>query len=137
MLNPGDKVIELAGVVISSAVTSGAISAAVIVWLIKKNWLPSTGAFFVGALFGFLVAQVMARLFYRSDGNTVVAKLGVESLSLTIPAGLAGGITTALLVALVSILVFNASSQIVTVFGVALGCGIALGVLMACLGSLS
>jgi hypothetical protein len=136
-LNPGDRVVELAALVTSAAVATGAIAGAAIVWLIKKSWLASAGAFFVGAVFGFLLAQFVGRLLYHTaGGNTTVVKVGSASLQATIPAGLAGGLATGVAIALIAILIFSAKSQALTLVGVAAGCGIVLGILFACLGSL-
>jgi hypothetical protein len=136
-LNPGDRVVELAALATSAAVATGAIAGAAIVWLIKKSWLASAGAFIAGAVLGFVVAQLLARVLYRTaDGNTTIVKVGSASLPTTIPAGLAGGIATAIAVALIALLVFSARSQASSLFGVAIGCGVVLGILFACLGTL-
>src|SRR5262245_2453771 len=95
-LNSGDRVVELAGLAISAAVTTGAVASAWILWLIKKSWLISSGALVAGGVFGFLAGQLVGRLLYRTGGNTTVVKVGSASLSSTIPAGLAGGVVTAI-----------------------------------------
>jgi hypothetical protein len=136
-LNPGDRVVELAALAVSAAVATGAVAGACIAWLIKKSWLASVGAFIAGAVVGFAAGQLVARLLYRTGGNTKVVKVGSASLSATIPAGLAGGIATAIAVGLLALLIFSARSQALSLFGVAIGCGVVLGVLFACLGSLT
>ena len=137
-LNPGDRVVALAALTISVAVTTGAIAAAWIVYLIKKSWLLSAGALVAGAVVGFAVGQIVARLLYRTaDGNTTVVKVGSASLRATIPAGLAGGITSAIAICLLAVLFFSAKSQALSLFEVAIGCGIVLGILFASLGSLT
>jgi len=136
-LNPGDRVVELAALVTSAAIATGAVAGAAIVWLIKTSWLASAGAFVAGAVLGFVIAQFVGRLLYRTAaGNTTVVKVGSASLPATIQAGLAGGLITGVAIALVAVLLFSAKSQAVSLFGVAVGCGIVLGVLFACLGSL-
>jgi FtsH-binding integral membrane protein len=137
-LNPGDRVVELAALASSAAIVTGAVAGALVAWLIKKSWLVSLGAFFAGAALGFVVAQVVVRVLYRSaDGHTAVVKVGSASLTSTIPAGLAGGVTMAVLVAGLALLLFGAESQAASLFGAALGCGVALGVLLAGLSSLT
>jgi hypothetical protein len=136
-LNPGDRVVELAAVVTTAAIVSGAIVSAAVVWIIKKSWLASVGAFFSGAVVGFILAQFVGRLLYKTaGGNTTVVKVGGAGLSATIPAGLAGSISTAVVIALIALLVFSAKSQALNLFGVAIGCGLILGILFACLSSL-
>jgi hypothetical protein len=137
-LNPGDRVVELAALAVSAAVATGAVSGAWVVWLIKKSWLASAGAFIPGAVIGFSVSQILVRLLYRTpDGKTTIVKIGSAALSATIPAGLAGGITTAVAVGLSAMLLFGAKSQALSLFGVAIGCGIVFGLLFAYLGSLT
>jgi hypothetical protein len=130
--------VELAALANSVALVTGAVSGAWAVWLIKKDWPASLGAFFMGAAIGFGVAQVVARVLYRTaDGNTTVVTVGSASLAVTIPAGLAGGVTTAGVVAGLALLLFDANGQATSLLAAALGCGIAFGVLFACLSSLT
>jgi hypothetical protein len=137
-LNPGDRVVELAALAVSAAVATGAVAGAWMVWLLKKSWVASAGSFIAGAVVGFAAGQLVGRILYRTaEGNTSVVKVGSASLSATIPAGLAGGITTAIAVGLLALLIFSARSQALSLFGVAIGCGVVLGVLFACLGSLT
>ena len=79
----------------------------------------------------------MARILYRTCGGTTVVKVGTGSLLSTIRAGLAGGVATAVAVGLLALLFSGARSQALSLFGVAISCGIALGVLWACLGALT
>jgi hypothetical protein len=136
-LNPGDRVVELGALAISAAVGTGAVASAWIVWLIKKSWLASAGSLVAGAVVGIVVGQLVARILYRTGGNTTVVKVGSASLPSTIPGGLAGGVATAVTVGLLVLLIFGARSQTLSLFGVAIGCGVVLGVLFACLGSLT
>src|SRR6266850_5767501 len=107
-LNPGDKVVELAGLAVSAAVATGAIASAWILRLIKKNWLISAGALIAGGVVGFLAGQLVGRVLYHHNGNTVVVKVGSAGLVSTIRAGLAGGVVTALAIGLLAILIFGA-----------------------------
>jgi len=136
-LNPGDRVVELAALAVSAAVATGAVAGAWIVWLIKKSWLGSAGALIAGAFIGFGVGQLVARILYHPGGNTIVVKVGSASLSSTIRAGLTGGVVTGIVIGLLALLIFSAKSQASSLFGVAIGCGIVLGILFACLGSLT
>jgi hypothetical protein len=135
-LNSGDRVIELAALAISAAVATGAVSSAWILWLIKKSWLVSAGSLIAGAVVGFLAGQLVARVLYRTGGNTTIVKFGSASLSSTIPAGLTGGVVTGVVIALFAILIFGARSQALSLFGVAIGCGVVVGILLACFSSL-
>jgi hypothetical protein len=113
------------------------VAGAWLLWLVKRSWLASAGAFVAGAAIGFVLAQAIARIFYRSsDGQMTVVKIGSASLTSTLPAGLAGGLVAALGVALIVLFAFHAQSQAVSLFSVAIGCGVILGVLFACLSSL-
>src|SRR2546430_1476384 len=93
-LNPGDRVVELAGLAISAAVATGAVSSAWILWVIKQSWLISAGSLIASAVVGFFAGQLVARILYQAGGNTTVVKVGSASLSSTITAGLIGGVVT-------------------------------------------
>ena len=134
---PGDRVVELAGVVTPSALVTGALSGAWIGWTVRKDWPAPVGAFVAGAMAGYALAQVINRLFYRTaDGQTTIAKVGPASLQGTIPAGLLGGIPTAGLVTALSMPFLDADSQTLVVPMAALACGVVIGLLFACLSSL-
>jgi len=82
------------------------------------------------------VGQLVGRALYHTGGNTTVVKVGSASLLTTIRAGLAGGVVTALAIAIFAVLIFSATSQASSFLGVAIVCGVVLGLLFACLGSL-
>lgn len=136
-LNPGDRVVELAALLQSAAVATGALAGAWLLWFLKKSWVAALGALAGGAALGFVVGHILARALYRTaEGNTTIVKVGSASLPSTLPAGLAGGVATATTIALLALLIFGAKNQALPLFGIALGCGVVLGVLFACLGSL-
>ncbi len=136
-LSPGDRVVELAGLVQTAAFITGAVAAAWLMWLIKRSWLASIAAFVPGAVLGYVVAQVVARVLYRgAGGQTAVVKVGVGALASAIPAGLAGALSTAALVALLALVIFRPKDQATSLFVVSLGCGALLGIIVACLASL-
>ncbi|MBI2491182.1 MAG: hypothetical protein HYV94_03635 [Candidatus Rokubacteria bacterium] len=135
-LRPGDRVIDLAGLVRSAALGTGAVSAAWGAWLVRGSWLTSLAALLIGAGLGYIVAEVVSRVLYRRGDNTTVVKVGLGSLGSTIPAGLAGGLATAIIVALVALLPFGADGHAALWFGVSLASGVALGLTFACGSSL-
>jgi hypothetical protein len=136
-INPGDRVVELAALVQSAALITGAVAASWVIWLIKRSWVMSASAFLTGAALGFVVARVVARILYRgADGQTTVVKAGAGALAAALPAGLAGGLSTGILVALLALGIFGPKDQAASFFLVSLGCGAVLGVIVACLASL-
>ena len=136
-LNPGDRIVELAGLVQSAAIITGAVTAAWLMWRIKRSWAASSAAFVAGAVLGYGMAQVVGRVLYRgADGQTTVVKAGIGALGSAIPAGLAGGLSAAVLVALLALVIFGSMDQATSLFLVSLGCGAVMGVIVACLASL-
>ncbi len=135
-LQPGERVVELAAVVRTAAIVSGAVAGVATTWLVRRSWWFSLAAFVLGAVAGFVVSQFVSRLYRSADGQTVVARVGSTSLPATIPAGLAGGVSVALVVGIAVILLLSAQSRAVPVLGTSLGCGIVLGIIFACLASL-
>ncbi len=135
-LSPGDRVVDLAALVRSAALGTSAVSAAWVAWLVRGGWLTSLAALLIGAALGYLVAEIVSCVRYRRGANTTVVKVGIDSLVSTIPAGLAGGIPTAIVVAFVALLLFGADNHAALLFGVSLASGVALGVIFACGSSL-
>ena len=135
-LNSGDRVVELSAMTVSTAIFTGAAVSAGAVWFVRKNWLLSAGSLIAGSVIGFLVGQLVGLIFYRTGDNTTVVKAGSSSLFSTIPAGLLGGVASALVVGFLALLVLGAVRQAGVFLGIAVGCGISIGVLFACLGSL-
>jgi hypothetical protein len=132
-LKPGDKVVELAAVVRSAACLTGAVAAASLLWLIAGNQLLSAGGLMAGSAAGYIVAQAIARLGYRSaTGQTAVVKAGVGAFPAALLAGLAGGLSTAILVALLAVGIFGLQDHAASLFLVSLGCGAVLGGAVAC-----
>jgi hypothetical protein len=115
---------------------TGAVSATWVTWLARKSWLTSLAALLIGAALGYIVADIVSRVCYRRGGSTTVVKVGRSSLVSTIPAGLAGGIPAAMVVACVALLLFGADSHAVSWFGVTVASGAVLGVIFASVSSL-
>ena len=108
-LNPGDLVVGLAALVQSSATLSGAVVGAGAVWLTGGSWSAVVAALFAGGLLGFGAGFLVARaLYHSSDGQTTVVRVGVQALPAAIPAGLAGGLPSAFVVAAAVILLYSA-----------------------------
>ncbi len=135
-INPGDMVVELAALVVTASILTGAVSSAWILWLIKRSWLISGGAFFAGGVISFFIGQITGFALYRSGENTTIVKVGHESLTATIPAGLAGGMVTAIAISILALLILGARNQGSSVFAIAIICGVVLGIASACMGSL-
>ena len=136
-LSPGYRVVELGAVAQSAAVITGVVAGLWLMRLIGRSWLASGIAFAAGAALGFAVGNVVARTRYRSaDGRTVVAKVGVGALGSAVPAGLAGALSTAVMIALLALVLFGAKVQAASLFAAALGCGAVIGPIVACLASL-
>jgi len=132
-LQSGEMVVELGGVFIKGGIISGAVTGALITWAIKKNWLPATSAFFVGAIISGLLGYFLANLIYRRNGNTVVVRVGVGALSKTIQAGLSGGIISGLFIAALGMVLLDANKQSASM---GMGCGLALALIFSVLSPL-
>ncbi len=137
-LTPGERVVNLSGLAISAAVVTSGVSSAWIVWVFRNNWLTSVGAAIAGAIAGFITARVVAEFVYHTpDGRITVVKAGGTSLSATIRAGLAGSMPASVVVAILGLVLFGASNHVAVLIGVPLGCSVLIGVVFACLASLS
>lgn len=135
-LQPGERVVELAGLAQSAAIFAGAVVGAITTWFSKRAWTASLAAFVVGGVAGFAVGFVVARIFYRNSGGmTTVVRVGSAALPSAFGASLTGAIFSALVIAGLSILLVSAQAQ--SAFTWALVCGALIGVMFACLASLT
>jgi hypothetical protein len=133
-LQPGDRVVDLAGLTQSAGLFGGAIVAAVSAWLAKRSvaWLVS--ALFIGAVFGFFIGNLVGRVYRSAGDQRSVISVGAQALPSAIPAGLLGAIISALVMSSISVFVLKAPPQ--ATFITAAICGVVVGVLFACLASL-
>jgi hypothetical protein len=134
-LRPGNKVVELAAVVRTASLLTGAIVAALVSWIAKHKLTISCLSFVSGAIVGYVIGLALGRiLFPATDGNVVVAKAGIASLRLTLKGGIFGSLLASLVVAVANS--FFVEIQITLVIGPALGIGAIVGIVFACLASL-
>ena len=134
-INPGDTVVELAALVNTTAMASGAVIAACLTYLAKHNGLASVAGFFSGAVVGFAVGQVVARIYYRSNENTLIVKAGAGALATTIPAGLSDGVLSAFVVWFLAWFVFRHNPTMASI-AITIGRSVVIGIGTACLSSL-
>jgi hypothetical protein len=137
ILRTGDKVVELAALAISSAVTTGVLVSGVLVFLISHSWLWTCGGLIAGAAIGLLTGRRVAKKFYRSaEGMTTVVKVGTSSLTATIGAGWAGGILAAFIISLPFLLPIDFGIDGGMLFVISMACAIVVGTLNALMASL-
>jgi hypothetical protein len=92
-LSPGDKVVDLAALLRSSALLAGAVAAAVSLWLLVDALLWTGAALVAGGAGGYALGVAISRAFYRApEGQVVVVKLGPGAMQAALQAGLIGGI---------------------------------------------
>ncbi|MDF1745458.1 MAG: hypothetical protein P1V19_17300 [Gimesia sp.] len=98
-LNPGDTVIPLAGLVVTTSIISGAINSSIIVWRYNQTWYFSLVAFFVGAILSWLIAKYIGLVVFPSqqEGTVFVVKSGVSALPLTLKASVIGAGTAVII----------------------------------------
>lgn len=131
-LSPGDRVVDLAFLLRSSAVFTGTVAAAISLWVLKHMAFWTLAAGLLGGIGGFLVGTLLGLVFFpASTGKIVVVKLGPGASVLAFKAGLIGGITSGILAGLVPALLLAGSSRITQLVGVGVGVGIAVGTTFA------
>lgn len=131
-LSPGDRVVDLAYLLRSSAVFTGTVAAAISLWVLKHMAFWTLAAGLLGGTGGFLVGTLLGRVFFpASTGQIVVVKLGPGALVSAFKAGLIGGITSGILAGLVPALLLADGFKIPQLVGVGVGVGIAVGTALA------
>jgi hypothetical protein len=127
-LVPGDRVVDLAALVRSSALLAGAVAAAISLWLLKQGALRLLTAAVVGGAVGFVLGSILGPAFFpASAGRLRIVKLGPGALPLALKAGLIGGVCSGVLGGLVPALVLSQAPKLVQLVGTGLVVGIVIG----------
>ena len=127
-ITPGDKVVDLAGLLRASAMLTGAVAPAVSLWVLNQSafWTVlavlwgGTSGFFLGALVGPV-------LFPARAGEVMVVKLGAGALRPALKAGLIGGLLSGILAGLLPPIVVSQASRVAQLVGIDAGVGVLVG----------
>ena len=131
-ISPGDKVVDLAALLRSSALLTGALTAAASLWLLIEALLWTAAALVAGGAGGYALGTVITRSFYRApEGQVVVVKLGPGALPLALQAGLIGGIPSGGFAILVPFLFLADGRTLVQHLWIGVVAGIVVGVATA------
>jgi len=127
-ISPGDKVVDLAALLRSSALLAGAAAAAVSLWLLVETLLWTVAASVAGGAAGYALGAVTGRMFYRApEGQVVVVKLGPGAMQSALQAGLIGGICSGGLTTIVPFLILADGRTLVQHLWIGLVAGIVIG----------
>jgi len=131
-ISPGDKVVDLAGLLRSSAMLTGAITAAISLWLLVETLLWTVAASVAGGAGGYALGIVIGRSFYYApEGHVVVVKLGPGAMQPALQSGLIGGICSGGLTILVPFLLLADGRMLVQHLWIGVVAGIVIGVAAA------
>lgn len=101
-LDPSVESVSLLELTRLSALVAGAVAGAVVGWISKRNIFLSLYAFMLGIMGGLSIGTGMGHLFYMSaDDVEARVSSGFHSILTALPAGLAGAVPTAFLMALI------------------------------------
>lgn len=90
--NPGDKVISLAALMITTTIITGAVNSAIVVWMFDQPWWLSVAAFFAVIII-WIFAKIIGSMFFTiKDTHVIVVKSGESALSSTLKAAFIGAI---------------------------------------------
>ena len=129
-LKSGDKVVDLAGLVRSSAMITGAITLPLALWMLGQDVVWIVAALVAGGVVGFLLGALLGRMFFPArDGHVFVVKLGPGALPLALKAALNGGVCTGILIGLLSPLVLSNVAKVTLLVGLGTVVGILWGTL--------
>ena len=131
-ISPGDKVVELAALLRASSLITGAVVAAVSVWLLGEGLLWIALALAAGGAGGYGLGALIGRDFYRAtEGQVVVVKLGPGAMRTALQAGLVGGICSGALAVAVPFFLLADAWTLVQRLWVGVVPGIVIGVAAA------
>jgi hypothetical protein len=127
-LNPGDKVVDLAGLTRSCAMVTGALTLPLALWILERNVIWIASAVAAGGVLGFLLGSLLGRVFFPTrEGHVFVVKLGPGALPLALKAALNGGICTGILIGLSAPLVLSAITKVTPLVGLGTAVGLLWG----------
>ena len=129
-LNPGDKVVDLAGLVRSSAMITGAITLPLALWMLEQDAIWIVVAIVAGGVVGVVLGALLGRVFFPArEGHVFVVKLGPGALPLALKASLNGGVCTGILIGLSSPLLLSEVRTVTLLIGLCTAVGILWGTL--------
>jgi uncharacterized membrane protein len=127
-ISPGEKVVELAVLLQSSALLTGAVAAAVSLWLLMEALAWTVVALVAGGAGGYALGILIGREFYRApEGQVMVVKLGPGAMRTALQAGLIGGICAGALAISVPFLLLADGRTLVQNLWIGVVAGIAIG----------
>ena len=122
----GDLVVDLAGLLRTSAVIAGAISSAVSLWTLNRSILWTAAAFVLGGIGGFILGSFTGPLvFPASPGYVFVVKLGPGAFWSALKASLIGGVMAGILAGLIPPLILSRVSLVARLIKINIIIGIA------------
>ena len=131
-LSPGDKVADLAFLLRSSAVFTGAVAASISLWALKHTALWIVLAGLLGGAGGFLLGTLLGSVFFSAAvGQVTVVKLGPGALQAAFKVGLIGGITSGILAAMIPVLILAETSSLAQLLGAGVIVGVVVGAAFA------
>ena len=128
----GDLVVDLAGLLRSSAVYTGAIACLVSFWILQQRTIWKIAAFVLGGIGGFLLGSLLGPIFFSApNGEVMVVKLGPGAFWLALKAGLIGGVSAGILAGLAPSFITSKMSQFTRLAGTGIAIGIVIGTFSA------
>ncbi len=127
-LNPGDKVVDLAGLLRSCAMVTGALTLPLALWILEQSIVWILAAVVAGGVVGILLGAVLGRAFFPArEGHVFVVKLGPGALPLALKAALNGGVCAGVLIGLSAPLVLSAGTKVTPLVGLGTAIGLLWG----------
>ena len=134
-LQSGDKVVDLAAATRTASVFAGFFAGVTTGWFSQHKIVDAGIAGLGGGVVGYIVARLLGRILCPAPpGKSVVAKLGISSLPLTLKGALPGAFFTSVSVKVVFSLVM--ANPIMPGMWSSLAVGIVVGIFSASLSSL-
>jgi hypothetical protein len=128
----GDRVVDLAFLFRSSAVLTGAVAAAISVWMLRPTLVGLLAAALLGGAGGFLLGSVVGRaVFPAARGRITVVKLGPGAWPLALKAGWLGGTTAGILAAVLTASAMGGTSALPQLLAAGALAGIVVGAVFA------
>ena len=137
-LNSGDTVIPLAGLIVTTAIVSGSVNAAVVTWKYNHVWWLSLIAFFIAAVVCWFISKKVGHFVFpaSSENNVFVVKAGSSALPLTLKAAITGACLSLFIAGLALALLLGGSSLVASTWLIVTSISLVVGILWGTLSAL-
>jgi hypothetical protein len=130
VIQPGDRVIDLASLARTAGMISGLVTGLLVAWLATGALTAGVAFGFGGAIGGRVLGRLLGKLRYTQAGHQIVVKRGPAALQATMTAALTTSLPSAIMIWLGCLTLLGGPAPSFQTGGICLVAGVFTGVLL-------